>query len=361
MNILRWRSACLALVGITLTVLAGAGLMRSAADIVVKDQFASEGRPITPAGLLVIDATTRQPAVGALPVAFVRSPDKTGPDGLGRYLIAVNSGYGIQFNSATNKAQQSLAVIDLNAHPAPVVIQNVYFPTPQSVNVGLVFAPRAEQDGTFPLYASGGFENKIWIFRFRPGANTPITPTSRGPNTTVEAPFIDVSGFGTSANSPRYNDNRAPVYPTGLAISPDGDRLYVANNLGDSLGIIGNLRNTRTLVRIDLHRASSAQFIYPYGIAALPARGSSETSKVYVSCWADASIAVVDPRESGQGVASISVERHPTAMMFNSNATRLYVVNSDADSVSVIDTTADREVERINVRLAEGGADRRQP
>jgi YVTN family beta-propeller protein len=354
MKIVRRRSACLALAGISLTVLAAVGLIKSAADVVVKEQFASEGRPISPAGLLVIDATTRQPAVGALPVAFVRSPDKTGPEGLGRYLIAVNSGYGIQFNSATNKAQQSLAVIDLNAHAAPVVIQNVYFPTPQSVNVGLVFSPRAEQDETFPLYVSGGFENKIWIFRFRPGASTPITPASRGPNTTVEAPFVDVSGFATSANSPRYNDNRAAVYPAGLAVSPDGDTLYVANNLGDSLGIIGNLRNARTLTRIDLGRARAAQSVYPYGVAALPAPGSSGTSKVYISNWADASIAVVDPRKPGNRVESIAVERHPTAMIFNAKITRLYVVNSDADSVSVIDTTTDREVERINVRIAEG-------
>src|ERR1041384_7608082 len=153
--------------------------------------------------------------------------------------------------------------------PAPMVIQNVYFPTPQSVNIGVVFAPAAEQDGTFVLYASGGFENKIWIFRFRIGAPTPITPASPGPNTTVEAPFIDITGFTTSANSPRYNGNRAPVYPTGLAISPDGDTLYVADNLGDSLGIISNLRNSRTLTRVELHRPGSAQPSSPYGVVAL--------------------------------------------------------------------------------------------
>ncbi|MEK6325360.1 MAG: alkaline phosphatase family protein [Acidobacteriota bacterium] len=349
----RWRNSSLvALIGI-LVFMMTAFLLRSAANIGVQNQLASEGRPITPAGTLVMDLTTRQPAVGALPVAFVRSPDKTGPAGLGRYLIAVNSGYGVQFSAATNKGQQSLAVIDLNARPAPVVIQNVYFPTPQSVNVGLVFAPHAEQDGTFALYAAGGFENKIWVFRFRPGANAPIAPASHGSNTSVEAPFIDVSGFATSANSPRYNSDRAPVYPTGLALSPDGDTLYVANNLGDSLGIISNIRNARTLIRVDLHRAGSAQFIYPYGVVALSVRGSSETSKVYVSCWADASIAVIDPRKPAQPSVSIPVERHPTAMILNSTGTRLYVVNSDADSVSVIDTVADREIERINVKLAE--------
>src|SRR5262245_29850122 len=117
------------------------------------------------AGSLVMDATTRQPAVGALPIDFVRSPDHLGPDGKGCHLLAVNSGFGIQFNAAGNRGHQSLAVIDLTATPAPVVVQNVYFPSPQSVNVGVVFSPVPEGDGSYPLYVSGGFEDKIWIFR----------------------------------------------------------------------------------------------------------------------------------------------------------------------------------------------------
>src|SRR2546428_10476634 len=87
------------------TVLVSTGLLRSAADIRVQSQPASEGRPITPAGSLVMDATTRQPAVGAVPVAFGRSPDKTGPERLGRHLIAGNRGYGVAVRSATNRGQ----------------------------------------------------------------------------------------------------------------------------------------------------------------------------------------------------------------------------------------------------------------
>jgi len=116
------------------------GGIPSSARRVAQDEAASQGRPITPAGTLVRDATTRQAAVGALPVGFVRSPDTLGPDRQGRFLIAVNSGYGIQFNASGNRGQQSLGVIDLNAKPAAVV-QNVYFPSPQSVNVGVVFDP----------------------------------------------------------------------------------------------------------------------------------------------------------------------------------------------------------------------------
>ncbi|HKM90032.1 MAG TPA: hypothetical protein VJX29_05410, partial [Candidatus Acidoferrales bacterium] len=108
---------------------------------------ASEGRPVTPAGSLVLDATTGDPAVGSLPVAFVRSPDHAAQDGGGRYLISVNSGYGIQFSAATNPRQQSISVLDLNAQPGPQVIQNVYFPSPQSAQVGAAFSPEPDPSG----------------------------------------------------------------------------------------------------------------------------------------------------------------------------------------------------------------------
>ncbi|MBI3652950.1 MAG: bifunctional YncE family protein/alkaline phosphatase family protein [Acidobacteria bacterium] len=346
-------SRYLLLMGVTLSLFTlSIVVMKSEADIQITNNPASEGRTISPAGSLVLDVTTRQPAVGALPVDFVRSPDSTGADQQGRYLVAVNSGFGIQFNAATNRAQQSLAVIDLNAKPAPAVIQNVYFPMPQSVNVGVVFDAHADANGAYPLYVAGGFENKIWMFKFKPEARFPITPTSAGPDTQVTAPFLDLTSLASEAATPRYNDEVAPVYPTGLALSPDGDTLFVANNLADSLGIVSHLRGEKKLSRVDLHRDNKQAFIYPYGVVALPASNHSSTAKVYVSCWSDASIAVVDPRHE-KLIASIAVGYHPTAMLLNAARTRLYVVNSNADSVSVINTASDKEVERINVKLAE--------
>ncbi len=352
------------LVAVLLTasiLIASLGGISSSARKSGVDEPASEGRPITPAGSLVQDLTTRQAAVGALPVDFVRSPDSSGPDGKGRFLIAVNSGYGIQFNAASNRGQQSLGVIDLNARPAPAVVQNVYFPSPQSVNVGVVFSPMPDEGGSYPVYVSGGFENKIWIFRFGPSTQTPISPASPGPNTTVEAPFIDVSGFATATNSRRYNTDQAPVYPTGISISPDGNTLFVANNLGDSLGIVSDVRGERKLGRVDLRRPTSPErFVYPYGVVAWTQGDSNgresslgNASKVYVSCWNDASVAVVYPGELTKPISHITVGQHPTAMLLNPEQTRLYVANSNNDSVSVIDTGADREIERINVRLSE--------
>ncbi|HQX55888.1 MAG TPA: bifunctional YncE family protein/alkaline phosphatase family protein [Pyrinomonadaceae bacterium] len=304
-------------------------------------------RPSTPAGKLILDSSTGLPAVAPMTMNFVRTPDTGGPDGKGRFLIAVNSGYGIVTSSKT-KPQQTLSVIDLAA-AEPSVVQTIYFPAPQSANFGLVFDPVLQPDGRYRFYVAGGYENKIWIMGLDPRAAKPVTPANKS-DERVSAPFIDVTAFAENAPSPNYNDNIAAVYPTGIALAPDGETLYSANNLGDSLGVISDLRDTRKIERVGLRRSGSKQFIYPYDVKALSF--GKRVTKVYVSLWGDGSIAVIKPGLKNR-VTHIAVGRHPTAMIFNKAQSRLIVVNSDSDSVSVIDTRSDRVVETINVRLAE--------
>lgn len=323
---------------------------RIEADIKSSDEPAGEGRVITPAGKLLMDATTNLPAIGSLTVNFVRSPDHDAVDGKGRFLIAVNSGYGIEFNSKS-KAQQSLSIIDLNAKPEPQVIQNIYFPAPNSANFGVVFNPQPVAENNYQMFVAGGFENRIWQFQFNPKDKQPVSHGNE-PDKPLTAPFIDVSAFAENAPSPNYNRNVAAVYPTGIALSPNGDSLYVANNLGDTLGIVSDLRDTRSLTRINLRRENSTQFVYPYDVKVVPTQNSGDVSKIYVSLWGDGSIAVVNPKTT-KLISHIAVDRHPTALILNKANTRLYVVNSNADTVSVIDTTTDKLIERINIKLAE--------
>src|SRR6476620_11712997 len=148
---------------------------------------------VSPAGKLLVDAATRQPAAVPLTMNFVRTPDSGGPDGKGRYLIAVNSGFGLQFNSKS-KAQQTLSVIDLTLTPEPAVIQTVYFPSPQSVNVGAAFSTKPQPDGTYRLFVAGGNTNKIFMFGFDPKAAKPLAPANE-PDTISTAPSIDVTAF----------------------------------------------------------------------------------------------------------------------------------------------------------------------
>ncbi len=301
----------------------------------------------TPAGKLVMDATTGLPAIAPLTMNFVRSPDTDGPGGKGRYLIAVNSGFGVEFNSKS-KPQQSLSVIDLAA-AEPKVVQNVYFPAPQSANFGLVFDPKLQSDGKYRMYVSGGFENKIWILGFDAKAARPVSPQTK-PDEAFKAPAIDIAALAENAPSPNYNSDTAAVYPTGIALSPDGETVYSANNLGDTLGVVSDLRDSRALTRISLRRPGSNQFVYPYDVRTLT--NGNRVSKVYVSLWGDGSIAAINPAAQNR-VTHITVGRHPTAMLLNKAQTRLFVVNSNADTVSVIDTAAGRVIETINLRLAE--------
>src|SRR5262249_34169098 len=170
----------------------------------------------------------------------------------------------------------------------------------------------------------------------------------------LEAESIDVNGFASRAPSPNYNNGSAPVYPTGLAISPNGREIFVANNLADSLGIIKEPDNERVLARVDLRSGNDSENVYPYGVTVLP-NSSGAAAKVYVSCWRASGVSAADPANPGKPGVRIPVEGHPTAMSLNAAGSRLYVVNSAADSVCAIDTGTDKVVERISTKLAEQG------
>ncbi len=55
--------------------------LESAAQGEIADNVATQGRSLTPAGKLVVDAVTLLPAVAPLTVDFVRSPDNFGAGG----------------------------------------------------------------------------------------------------------------------------------------------------------------------------------------------------------------------------------------------------------------------------------------
>ncbi len=325
--------------------------LESAAQTEISNNVATQGRTLTPAGKLIVDAATKLPAVVPLTFDFVRSPDANGADGKGRFLIAVNSGFGLQFNTRS-KSQQTLSVIDLEAKPEPQVVQNVYFPTPNSANVGVTFSSEKDSEGSYQMFVAGGFENRIWLFKFNPNEKEPISPGNK-PDANLEAGFIDVNAFSDFAPSPYYNRNEAPAYPTGIALSPDNSTLFVANNLGDSLGILQDWKGARKITKVSLKRRGSTQFVYPYDVEILPEAGGSKVAKVYVSLWGDGAIAVVNPENPNQALKHIAVERHPTAMILSRDKSKLFVVNSNADSVLIIDTATDSVVEKINIKLAE--------
>ena len=133
-----------------------------------------------------------------------------------------------------------------------------------SAFLGIEFTP----DGK-TLFTSGGNDDVVHVYGWSDGR-----ANAEG---TIALGFKD----------PKSNGTR---YPAGMAVSPDGKRLYVAENLGDAVAVIDVA--TRHLVgRMTTER-------YPYGVA-VAANGD-----VYVSCWGDRTIDVFRrraPASTGKG------------------------------------------------------------
>ena len=227
-----------------------------------------------------------QTPLGDFPVNAILSPD-------GSRLLVSNDGAGVQ----------SLQVVDTATRS---VIQTIPYYAPHSLFVGLAYSP----DGT-RAYASGGGENVVHTF----GVKADGTLIAGG----------DIALGTTAVPNP---------YPAGLSVSRDGTSLYVANDLDNSVAIVGV--TTRTVT------ATIKVGAYPYTTLVNPYNGL-----VYVSNWGDGSVSVVDPRTSSV-VATIAVGDHPTAMTIGPRGL-LFVADADSDAVSAIDLAAGKEVRRISV------------
>ena len=149
--------------------------------------------------------------------------------------------------------------------------------------------------------------------------------------------------------------------PSGLRVSHDGSKLYVALNTAHQLAVIDTA--TRTVV------ARVAVGIHPYTTVI-----SADGSKVYVSNWGgrvpgptdvtDGMFPiVVDPRTgipnngtvsvldtaSNTVVKNIAVGLHPCGMALAPAGDLLYVTNANSDTVSVIDTASDTVTDTLHV------------
>ena len=224
--------------------------------------------------------------------------------------------------TASNFAPRALHIVDLASQ---TVAQTI--PIGNSF-VGVAYSP----DGK-TLYVGGGADNDIKIF------------TRGAGGVWTQAPHIAIASSS----------------PSGLSLSPAGDKLYVALNRRNALGIVDT--TTGTTVQV------------PTGAFPYAALATSDGRKVYVSNWAGrlpqagdatdgSNPVVVDP---ATGIASngtvsvydttaqavtrtIEVGLHPSALALSPDGSRLYVANSNSDSISVVDTARDAVESTIDVR-----------
>jgi len=278
-------------------------------------------------------------------MAILRSPDTFGHAGKGRYLLVVNSGYGVQFSAATNEAQQSIAVIDLNATPEPVVIQNVYFPTPQSANAGLAFfSPPLER--TESLNCTFRADSKIKFGFFALIQKPPRRCSRVRPGQTRECkrPSFEISKPGESFTG-RLQQRKSGTLPYGAGNNTG--RKYAGDGQQPGGQHDDRARSPRRAAEGESGFAPSWKAQRKH----LPLRRSGAGQRQECTCVRFLAGMILRWRLFRWTARAfvrtfIGVDRHPTAMMANAEGARLFVANSDADSVSVIDTATDQEIER---------------
>lgn len=162
-----------------------------------------------------------------------------------------------------------------------------------------------------------------------------------------------ISVIDTATNT--LTDYLGAFYPVFMAISPDGERLYISteawkkSNEHHFLYVYDIANNTTA--RVDLRNMLNNYIIKngnSRGVAVSP-----DGSKAYVAVAGRDVVNVIDTAANTVSKV-IVVGNWPWGVAVSPDGTRLYVTNHDDDTVSVIDTAANSELLTVNVGLGSG-------
>ena len=244
------------------------------------------GQPRLPTGAH-LDPVASAWAVGSMPLAMALAPS-------GRQIVVLLNGW----------REQGIQVLDRRTGQ---IVQTVSQP---AAFLGLAFAP----DGR-SLYTSGGNQDVIYRYNWADGRAT----------------LAD--SFPLAVKQPNRSGTS---YPAGIGVSRDGTRLYVAENLFDSLAVI-DVGSKRVVQRFATER-------YPYGVAV------AADGRVFVSAWGGNTISMFRPNADGRldDDGRLRVARHPSALVLSADGSRLFVASGSTDRVAVVDTRAKRVIGELS-------------
>lgn len=259
-----------------------------------------------------------QTEVGSFPVNLALSPD-------GRFIAVTNTGARQYISLLSAEDGHLISQLSFNESSSRTAEK-------PSLYVGLAFG--AASDGRAMLYASRGPEDKVSMLQV--SADGILSDTGKS---------LDIpSGLPPEAK------NAQPNFIAGIALNSTGKLLYAADNeTSDYTQQSGSVSVIDIAANRVLCRAKTAGF--PYAIAAIT-QGANTDKKVYVTSERDGVVIVLDvsiPADS-RTLRQIKTGDHPMALLLNKDQSRLYVANASSDTVSVIDTTSDKVLRKIELR-----------
>jgi len=217
-----------------------------------------------------------------------------------------------------------------------------------------------------PLFSSNG--SALWVpqstyllrFSFNEGASTPATETASIP--------LCGSPLSSDSCNPNFGPSNASGadLPAGMALSPDGSKLYVALNGSNALGVINTATNTLTQeipvgnAPRQVALADGGTVAYVSNEGGRPAHTGectnlSDGTPIVSNCStggaSTGTVSVVN-LTTGKEDKEIPVGLQPTALYQHGSA--LFVANSNDDSVSVIDENTNSVAQTVTTNPVPG-------
>jgi DNA-binding beta-propeller fold protein YncE len=329
----------------------------------VQAQGTTAGEP-TPSGKLITPAAAKGASFQSLNPGHANAPEvragyasavAVSPDG--KWLAIQTSGYNV-FADPSGKTTPNLSseYVFLFDITGPQPKQRQVLTLPRTFQ-GLAWAPSSDR-----LFVSGGADDLVAEFVRRDSGFVSGRTFSLGHSTCIGR--TDLSATARFASVPTYA--RCGVEAAGVAVSPDGTRLLVANLQNDSVSLL-DLSSGKVVFEQDLRPGNidPAQRGRPGGSFPRAVIWTS-ADRAYVTSERDREIiALAAANDTLRVIRRVSVQGRPLALATNRSGSRLYAALDSTGQVAIFDTTRDTLIESLSVtapadvyanRLGLGGA-----
>ncbi len=220
-----------------------------------------------------------------LPLNLVISPSKN-------YLAVTNNG----------QSTQSITLLDANAGQIL-----------DTARVGKSYLGLAFNADETKLYASGGNDNKILVYKIDARKLVPDEPIVLGKPWPVK------------------------ISPTGLCVDDARNRLYVVTKEDSALYIV-DTQNRKIISRLNLGAAGYTCVLSP------------DKTELYISLWGGARVLVLNTSEE-KVIAQIATNKNPNDLLLTHDGSYLFVANGNDNTVALIDIKKRQVLETLTASL----------
>jgi DNA-binding beta-propeller fold protein YncE len=264
------------------------------------------------------------------------------PDG--RTLAILTSGFNRQYGpdgkGVPELSTEYVFLFDISGREP---VQSQVLSLPNSFQ-GLAWAPSSER-----LYVSGGVDD--CIIEYTRSGMTFVTSRTIHLNHAAGLGMATVKA-GSDGKPTSFLDFAGAVRPEtgGLAVSPDGAHLLVANFQNDSVSLI-DTNSGQIIVEqdlrpgiIDSRRRGQPGGSYPRSVA------WTSATRAYIASERDREIISVKVSKGKLSILHrVLVHGQPVALISSRNGSRLYAALDNTGEVAVVETAHDTVIESIDV------------